>query len=503
MPKSRQRSAKADPILTLAREKFGYSELRPGQREGIESVISGRDTLVIAPTGSGKSAVYQIAGLLLEGIVLVISPLIALQKDQVDSIQDDGICREAVVINSALKKSELEECLDKVKDGSSKFVFLAPEQLAKPETLDPLLRGNIALIVVDEAHCVTEWGHDFRPHYLQLKHAIDRLQHPTVLAMTATASPHVREQISSSLGMTNPNVLVNGFDRPNIFLRVDRFDKAEKKLEALTHRVRWSRKPGIIYVATRKEAESIMAGLDEEGISSLFYHGGLKPVDRESIQNRFMDGEAEVIVATNAFGMGIDKADIRFVYHYDVPDSLDAYYQEIGRCGRDGERAEAVLFFRDADIGHQAFHTGSGKVKEADLETVVQALDTALRGLTVESLVEKTAFSKHKLTGLLHKLEQAGAIRYTTSGLVKLSRTADVTEAAVEANEQEKLLKESRQARLEEMRAYAESNQCRRQVLLRHFGEQLCRPCLQCDNCEAQYPDQVIDDSVGMRVEVA
>jgi ATP-dependent DNA helicase RecQ len=329
----KQARKKENDILAVAWENFGFESLRPGQEDAIRALLDGNDSLVVQPTGSGKSAIYQITALMLNGATLVISPLIALQKDQVDSINAQNAA-DAVVINSTLRVPETREAMEKIEEGSGKYIFLAPEQLRKQETMETLESAGVSLFVVDEAHCISEWGHDFRPDYLQLGPTIERLGHPIVLAMTATASPEVRQEIIQRLGMRDTNIFVHGFDRPNIYLRVDQFPNEQEKMQALVHRVRWADKPGIVYVATRKNAEEIMRLLDEEGVRALFYHGGLKASEREDIQERFMSDQAEVIVATNAFGMGVDKADVRFVYHYDISDSLDSYYQEIGRAGR-------------------------------------------------------------------------------------------------------------------------------------------------------------------------
>ncbi len=490
-------------ILEAAKHRFGYTDLRPGQEEAIRSVLSGRDTLVVAPTGSGKSAIYQIAGLLLEGAVLVISPLIALQKDQVEAIQETGLEEAAVVINSTKKASEVRDDFERVEEAESKFIFLAPEQLAKKTTLEALQRAGVCLFVVDEAHCVSEWGHDFRPDYLRLGHVVEQLGHPTVLAVTATASREVREEIVSRLCMNEPSVLVGGFDRPNIYLRVDRFQKSEKKLEGLLHRVRWAKKPGIIYVGTRKEAETIMAGLDEEGIKSLYYHGGLKAAERDSVQDRFMSGDAEVIVATNAFGMGIDKENVRFVYHFDAPDSLDAYYQEIGRAGRDGEPSEAVLFFREQDIGSQAFHSGRGTVDAESFEQVAEVLKSSKRAMSPAKLAEGTGLNARKLTGILQQMEDAGALEHLKSGAVRLSKKSDIAQATAAADEQQARLKERKKERLEQMREYADTTDCRRALLLRYFGDDAPELCGRCDNCEAKAPEAAVDSGAGRRLEVA
>ena len=490
-------------ILELASERFGYRELRPGQEEAIRSVLNGRDTLVVAPTGSGKSAIYQLAGMLLKGAVLVVSPLIALQKDQVEAIEETGLEEGAVVINSTKRFAELREQLEKVKAAESKFVFLAPEQLAKQETLEALRQAGVCLFVVDEAHCVSEWGRDFRPDYLRLGHVVEQLGHPTVLAVTATAAPEVRDEIASRLCMKAPEILVGGFDRPNIHLRVDRFKEPDKKLEDLLHRVRWADKPGIIYVGTRKDAESIMAGLEEEGIKALFYHGGMKASERDAVQDRFMSGEAEVIVATNAFGMGIDKNDVRFVYHFSAPDSLDAYYQEIGRAGRDGERAEAVLFFREEDIGAQAFHNSRGSVDAESFEKIAFALDGSKRALTQEQIAEKTGLNARKLAGILQQMEDAGAVKSLKSGAVRLTPTPDLVEAATTADEQQERLKQRNKDRLEQMRSYADTAECRRALLLQYFGDTAPDSCGNCDNCESKAPEAVVDSGAGTRREVA
>ena len=260
-------------IGSVAREKLGFESLRPGQKEAVESILAGHDTLVVQPTGSGKSAIYQIAGLMLGGSTLIVSPLIALQKDQVDSIEEQ-IPADAVALNSTERISEIRERLSRVEKGQIEYIFLAPEQLHKPETLEDLKSGGISLFVVDEAHCVSEWGHDFRPDYLRLGHVIEAIGHPRVLALTATAGPRVRREIAERLRMRDPRVFVQGFDRPNIYLRVDRFKTEAEKRDALVHRVIWADKPGIVYVGTRKAAEEIMRALAEEGLGSLFYHGG-------------------------------------------------------------------------------------------------------------------------------------------------------------------------------------------------------------------------------------
>lgn len=494
--------AKKNSIQETAQEKFGFDDLRPGQEEAIRGLLKHQDSLVVMPTGSGKSAIYQIAGSLLKGATVVISPLIALQKDQVDSINAAN-GEDAVVINSAQRVSEARESIEKIEEGSGKYIFLAPEQLRKQETVETLESADVELFVVDEAHCISEWGHDFRPDYLQLGSVIERLGHPTVLALTATASPHVREEIVERLGMRKPKIFVHDFDRPNIHLRVDHFQKEDEKLQAVVHRVHWAKKPGIVYVATRKKAEEIMRLLDEEGVQALFYHGGLKASERTEIQEQFMSGNAEVIVATNAFGMGIDKADVRFVYHYDITDSLDSYYQEIGRAGRDGERAEAVLFFRTEDLGVQKFRSSEGKLESEQIERVADVIADQEGPVEVEEISEQSNLSQRKLANVIHRLEDVGALDVLPTGEVQLADDTDVGEAAQDAAEEQEKRREMRQERLRQMQEYADIGTCRREYLLRYFGDDFTGPCHNCDNCEAASPGIKVDPSVGTRREVA
>ncbi len=499
---SSKQAATRKKIFEVAKKSFGYDDLRPGQEEAITAILSKKDTLVVMPTGSGKSAIYQIGGMMKQGAVLVVSPLIALQKDQVDSINERAEAGDALVINSVLHTHELRESFAKIEGGEGKFIFLAPEQLRKEETIEALENAKVKLFVVDEAHCISEWGHDFRPDYLQLGAVIERLNHPVVLAMTATASAQVREEIISRLRLEKPKVLVQGFDRPNLFLRVDHFADAQKKLDALVHRVRWADKPGLVYVSTRKSAEQIMRMLEEEGVNALHYHGGLKASERTEYQERFMSGEAEVIVATNAFGMGVDKADIRFVYHFDIPDSLDSYYQEIGRAGRDGLRAEACLFFREQDLGQAAFRSGEGRVEEEQIEHVVEVLADQEGPVEPEEIAEQANMPERKLNTVIHRLEDVGAVEVLPSGEVKAAEEVNIPAAAEAAVREQELRKEMRKERLQRMREYADINGCRREHLLGYFGDGFRGPCNNCDNCQAARPDLVIDPAVGTRREV-
>jgi ATP-dependent DNA helicase RecQ len=471
-------------VAAVAKRLLNFPSLRSGQEEAIRALLAGQDTVFIAPTGSGKSAVYQIAGSLMSGATVVVSPLIALQKDQVEATEQSNLAGPALV-NSTQPAGEQREQFDRIEDGKAEFIFLAPEQFRKPETIDRLQTAGVALFAVDEAHCISQWGHEFRPDYLELARVIETLGHPTTLAMTATASNEVRAEIVERLGLRDPRMIVRGFDRPNVSLRVDSFAREGEKLEAVLRRVEFADKPGIIYVATHHHAESIADELRGRGVEALAYHGGMKTKERDSIQNRYMNGDVPVIVATNAFGMGVDKPDIRFVYHADVSESLDAYYQEIGRAGRDGKPAEAVLFYRSRDISAQRYKTGAGKVDAHQLESVANVLVNPDAPKTSEHLSRETGIPPRKLTNILHKFEGAGATRKLASGHIRLEGEQSASEIAEAAVRQQEFLKELRNRRLEQMRDYAETRGCRREYLLRYFGDDYAGPCGNCDRCEA------------------
>jgi ATP-dependent DNA helicase RecQ len=321
-------------------------------------VASGRDTLAVLPTGWGKSAIYQLAALLIPGPTVVVSPLIALQRDQVRSLLANDV--GAAEANSQMGVADRQRALDHLASGELEFVFLAPEQLAKREVVEELAAARPSLFVVDEAHCVSTWGHDFRPDYLGLASVVTAVGRPPVLALTATAAPPVREEIVERLGLSDPVLVVRGFDRPNISLAVERFVDAAEKRTAAVDRAAATEGAGIVYVATRRAAEEVAEALAARGVAVAPYHAGLRAAERNATQTAFTDGELRVIVATTAFGMGIDKPDVRFVHHHDVAESLDAYYQEIGRAGRDGEPAEAVLFYRPEDLGMRRFFASGG-----------------------------------------------------------------------------------------------------------------------------------------------
>ena len=484
----------------LADVTFGLPHLREGQLTGMRALAAGRDVLAVMPTGYGKSAIYQVPALLLhrrlQRPTVVVSPLISLQEDQLDGLREAAGPGVAVAVNSSHSAAEQERAWRAVESGEAAFLFLAPEQLAKTSTVERITALNIALFVVDEAHCVSSWGHDFRPDYLRLGEVRERLGHPATAALTATASLPVREEILARLGMAGPLVLVHGFDRPNIHLEVVRHHEDKEKRRAVVNQVTelvtggvpglaTGRGAGLVYAAKRKDTERYAAKLARNGLRAEAYHAGRTAAERELVHEQFLDGRLDVVVATTAFGMGIDKPDVRFVLHADIPESLDSYYQQIGRAGRDGQPAVAVLHYRSEDLGLRRFfatHTPD----EAALLAVLTALREAGRPVQPQSLAEWTALPARRITGLLNQLQETGAVTTSRGGgrlEVALDPAADparVVERAVELAAARERVDKSRIAMI---RSYAETHRCRRQFLLGYFGEDLPDPCGNCDTC--------------------
>ena len=496
-------------IREVARERLGHDTLRPGQLEAVTAVLDGRDTLAVMSTGSGKSAIYQIAGLLLDGPTIVVSPLISLQEDQMDAVA--GVPGGgAATLNSTLSHGERERVLEGLTDGSIEFVLLAPEQLANDEVAHRLAAANPSLLVVDEAHCVSQWGHDFRPEYLRLAAASRALGRPPILALTATAAPPVRADIVQELEMRDAELVVRGFDRPEIRLVVERHHEAERKTRALLDWVvAHLPGPGIVYATTQRETEELALALAERGVRSGAYHGGMPDRLREETQEAFMDeGEIDVMVATIAFGMGVDKPDVRFVAHHAVSESVDTYWQAVGRAGRDRAPAEAILFYRPQDLGTRRFQA-SGRVDRAELDQVARGL-RASAGSTVDpkAIAEGLQLSKTRVATALHRLEEVDIAVVGDDGLVRAAPGVEELDddALAAAIDDASLAEEHRESfdrsRVEMMRAYAEHDGCRRAFVLGYFGEDYEPPCGNCDWCEAHADEHEAEPEDGFDVGV-
>ena len=474
-------------LRKVARRHFGWSSLRPGQLKPMRAVLRRRDALVVLPTGAGKSAIYQIPAVLLPGPTVVISPLLALQQDQIAALNErDDPKTRAVRVSSAETPGQQRAALREIREGRAKFLFITPEQLSNPDRLAEVRALRPGLVAVDEAHCISAWGYDFRPDYLQLGDLVAGLGRPPVLALTATASPQVREDIVARLRLRRPEIHVSNLDRGNLFLAAAHCPDEDYRWRRLTALLDDGDRPGIVYVATRRAAEDLAARLRAAGHAADFYHGGMAAGAREQRHEAFTADKVDVMVATSAFGMGIDKPNIRWVAHVALPDSPDSYFQEIGRAGRDGGPARALLLWRPEDEAIQRFFTGGApdRVEIRDLAAALRAgpqTRTALR--------DRTGFGPRKLGQLLALLEQVGAAtagashQWTVPVFAPLP--AEAADAALAEHERRQVVQRSRTAM---MRGFAETRGCRSQVLLAYFGENERRRCGHCDNCGSPAP---------------
>ncbi|HWV24736.1 MAG TPA: ATP-dependent DNA helicase RecQ [Thermomicrobiales bacterium] len=471
-------------IRDTARSLLGIDQLRSGQEEAIRSILSGHDTLAVMPTGSGKSAIYQVAGLILGGLTIVVSPLIALQRDQVEGLTESGRI-EAAELNSTLTDTRRRDLFARLERVDQMFLFLAPEQLTNDETLDRLATLKPALIAVDEAHCISEWGHDFRPDYLRLGPLVDRLGHPPVIALTATAAGPVRDEILERLHMRDKNVFISGFDRPNIHLAVRYVRDEDEKRAEIVEFATQHHGSGIIYTATRKETEDIATELGKQGINAAAYHAGMSDHERADVQDAFMEDDVAVIVATIAFGMGIDKPDIRYVLHASISESLDNYYQEIGRAGRDGEPADALLLYAPNDLDLRRFQSGAGELKADDVRPVIATIRDADAPVDPADLRDDLGLRDSEVVKVIGRLEETGEVTVDSAGQISDQETGTSVDAAAQAAEDaQERLQHYASSRLEMMRQYAETSSCRREMLLNYFGDPYQGPCGNCDNCE-------------------
>lgn len=401
----------ADALASL-RQHFGFDNFREGQHEVVTAILDGKDAVVVMPTGSGKSLCYQLPALMLEGATLVVSPLIALMKDQVDALHARRL--PATFINSSIPEREQWSRIEALRHGEFKLVYVAPERFRSRRFLEALSAVTVSLFAVDEAHCISTWGHDFRPDYLRLKNVIPLLGKPQTLALTATATPYVRSDIIEQLGLVKPETFVSGFDRPNLTIDVVHTEKELEKVARIKRLATTHDGSGIIYASTRKAVEQVTSQLRELGLSASAYHAGLSDSARVKAQEEFMGGRTQMIVATNAFGMGIDKPDIRFVAHYQMPGSIEAYYQEIGRAGRDGLASSCLLLFNYADKNtHDFFIEGSYPTPELARSIYEALVATGLKRIELSAAeLAKRAGARNEMAvqSSLYLLERAGHI---------------------------------------------------------------------------------------------
>ncbi len=477
-----------DALLTW----FGLSAFRPGQREAVQAALDHRDCLTVMPTGGGKSLCYQLPGLAGQDLTVVVSPLIALIADQYRRLVQGG--HPAVMLASGMGEEATAMARQRIADHSARIVFCSPERFASPSFTVALERRGVSLFVVDEAHCVSEWGHDFRPDYLRLGRVIERLGRPTVMAATATATEQVAEEIVRRLGLVDPVMIRSGFDRPNLsfdVIAVDGEGSKERRYQLLLHGLRdGANRPAIVYGGTRKDVDEVVARLGEDGLEVVGYHAGMAAEQRAAAQHRFMSGDVEVVVATNAFGMGVDKADVRSVWHVTIPTSVEAYYQEAGRGGRDGAPARAVLLGGRADLGRLINFIRRDGIEPHDVESYIARLHATARASGADRFeIESPRVDRERVC--LGIAERAGALSMEFAGGGRLAITlagqlprrnvVDICAAATDRN----------------WRAYAAvkdyaspSDICRRRMLLDHFSDSTpAAPTGRC--CDVCDPDSI------------
>ncbi len=467
----------------MLRESFGFPAFRPGQAEALEHVLAGRDTLVVMPTGSGKSLIYQLAALMRPGTSLVISPLIALMKDQIDSLIKRNIA--ATFINSTLDGAEQMRRLHALSAGEYKIVLVAPERLRNRAFRDAMARVSLSMLVVDEAHCMSQWGHDFRPDYLHIAEARTTFRAPLTLALTATATPRVQDDIVRLLDIPNAARLITGFNRPNLIFEVVAASDAKAKLNLVREYVNAADGAGIIYTGTRRDAEEVAAFVREVvGVQARHYHGTLDASTRAQVQDAFMAGDLPIVVATNAFGMGIDRPDVRFVLHYAMPGTVEAYYQEAGRAGRDGLPARATLLYSPQDYALHEFFIENDAPSADELQAVHAFARRNPNALALDAIERATGLPQLKARVALEQLETINALQRGTDqfkvGALNARALQDLARQIAQRREHKRAL-------LDMMTVYAETDACRRRTILNYFGDRgdadapLC-----CDNCLAR-----------------
>jgi len=492
-------TAVATPESLLAR--FGLESFRPGQREAVQAALDGRDSLVVMPTGGGKSLCYQLPALAEGvGLVVVVSPLIALMSDQLRRLQDAGV--SAAMLASGMGEGQNEARLREIEDGSTQLVLAAPERFASAAFRRALATREVGLFVVDEAHCVAEWGHDFRPDYLRLGEAIDSLGRPPVMAATATATPAVAVEIAERLGLRDPLQVRSGFDRPNLSFEVVGVEgkgAQARKLAALMHVLSGDEsRPAIVYCGTRRDTEKLRGELSAAGLAAVAYHAGMSPEARRTSQEAFMDGRAEVVVATNAFGMGVDKADVRTVAHWALPTSLEAYYQEAGRGGRDGLPARALLLASRSDLGRLIRFIKERETTVEDVRSYVGRLRRGTGGGERGQVAIPHGELAERDRVLLSIAERAGAVELEPGGAAGLLVTLTGRGSPRLAGQAIRAARSRAWEAYRSIERYASSEdaRCRRAQILEHFGDPAA-PAADGRCCDVCDPDPALAEAMA------
>ncbi len=470
-----------DELERALREHFGFEQFRPNQREVIERALAHRHTLAVLPTGLGKSLCYQLAAQMMNGLTLVISPLIALMQDQVDALARRGFTN-VTSLSSALSPSEVGRRYNEIERGAYKLVYVAPERCDSPRFQQLVRQTEIALVVIDEAHCISQWGHDFRPHYRTLLARLPELRRAAFLALTATATPEVQDDIASALALPEIARIVADFNRPSLRFETIRVNQREEKDARLAELLSKDGGAAIIYASTRKEAASVHQSLQARGLNVCLYHAGLSAAQRAGAQRGFLSDQHRIIVATVAFGLGIDKPNVRRVIHYNLPGSLENYYQEAGRAGRDGEQATCTLLYWQPDVRIQRFLLDQAYPDPQALFRVYDLLRNAHPlAVAANDLATASGLPEITVNAALQLLYEQQWLRMTAEGKYELSQ-----EKAGELKVETRALNERRwraNERLRKMIAYAADDKCRRAQILGYFGQEFAPPCQACDVC--------------------